>query len=161
MIVVRASLLCALALLTACTKEWDPPRFKYDGAVATALSSLAKDCVPIGIAVGQPLAKASDFRCTAPDAEVAIHLDKQRTLRTVRIKLVAASTDEARNRFVQALAPVMDEHHRTHVFTHLDDPMPDNLMNPIPQLELEGFLYQAASEPVGDRRRYVLNVRVD
>jgi len=59
------------------------------------------------------------------------------------------------------MTPIVDEHHRAETLSHLDDPMPTGLA-PIPQLELEGHLYQVASEPVeGDaRKRYIYKVRI-
>lgn len=150
-----------LALAGACTpKDPGPTKVKYDGPVAEALAALAKDCAPYGAAAGQPAASASDLKCTASDAEVVIHLDKARRVRSLQIKLVAASTDLARSRLDAALALVLDEHHRTHTLSHLDEPVPGGV-SPIPQLELEGYLYQVASEPAGGERRYIYRVRID
>ena len=152
----------AAAATAACTpKDTDPIRVSYDGPAGAALATLAKDCVPFGISAGKPVAKAADLKCTSPDAEVAIHLDGSRKVRGVQIKLLAASTEDARARLDAALTPLLDEHHRTNVFSHLDEDVPGGI-NPIPQLQLEGRLYQVASEPVDDgHRRYILRIRID
>jgi hypothetical protein len=162
--VVARSIVVALVAVAgaACTpKDVDPIRVTYDGPAGAALSTLARDCVPYGVSASEPLAKASDLKCTSADAEVAIHLDKSRKVRGVHIKLVSASSEEAHARLDAALTPLLDQHHRANVLTHLDDPVPGGI-NPIPQLELEGRLYQIASEPAdGDRRRYIIRIRID
>jgi len=158
----RCSLAVAVAAAAAACTPNQPtgPRVKYDGPVATALATLAGNCRSIGIAADQPLERASDFTCTSDTAEVVIHLDKSRTLRSVQIKLLAASTDDARAKLDEALRPALDDHHRENALSHLDEPVPGGL-SPIPQLSLEGFLYQVASEPAGDQRRYIFKVRID
>ena len=157
------SWLALAVVVAACTpKDRTPPKATYQGEVVAALAGIAKDCVPYGIAEGQPLEKASDLRCTSPDAEMRLHLDKWRRVRSVQIHMLAASTEEARARLDKALLPLIDDHHRNNVLAHLDDPVPGG-MSPIPQLALEGYLYQVASEPLPDdtRRRYVFKMRVD
>lgn len=160
----RAVLAIALAGAgaAACTpKDETPGLKKYDGPVATALSAIAKNCQPFGTAEGQPVEKASDLRCISPDAEVTIHLDTSRRVRAVQIWLLAATTDEAHAVLEAAMKPIVDEHHLVNTLSHLDDPVPAGLA-PIPQLELEGHLYQVASETVeGDaRKRYIYKVRI-
>jgi hypothetical protein len=164
--VVRAASLvvivaAAVAGTAACTpKDTAPEAVKYDGPVAEALAAIAKDCRAIGIAKDQPLAQASDFTCTAPDAEMTLHLDTKRRVRSILIRLVAPDTETARTRLDAALTPVLDVHHRTNVLGHLDDPIPGGV-SPIPQLSLEDHLYQVASEPVDGGRRYVFKVRIN
>ena len=160
MTAVRLALVGALA--SACTPNIPATRVKYDGPVADALAELAgRDCVPIGDAVKDPIEKASDFRCTSADVEMVIHLDTQRTLRSVHIKLLAPDTDTARGRLDKALKPVLDDHHRGNLLGHLDDPVPGGV-SPIPQLQLEDFLYQIASQPAEDgRNRYIVRIRID
>lgn len=158
----RAVLVVALAGAGACTPTDNTPGLKkYDGPVATALAAIAKDCQPYGTAEGKPVDKASDLRCLGPDAEMTVHLDTSRRLRAVQIRLLAATTEEARAKIDAAMTPIIDEHHRSETLSHLDDPVPTGLA-PIPQLELEGHLYQVASEPVeGDaRKRYIYKVRI-
>jgi hypothetical protein len=152
-----------LAAVVACTpKETKPSVPNYDGPVAAALAALAKDCVGYGISAGEPVDKAANLRCTAPDAEVTIHLDPWRRLRGVQIHLLAATTEEAHARLDTALTPIIDDHHRANTLTHLDDPVPGGV-TPIPQLTLEKHLYQVASEPLpdDDRKRYVFKLRID
>jgi hypothetical protein len=152
--------LTAAALAAACTPKETRPRVTYDGPVATALATLASDCVPIGVAAGQPLATATDLKCIGADAKLTIHLDQRRTLRSVQIELLAATTEAARARLETVLTPIIDAHHRTHALAHLDDPVPGGI-NPIPQLALEDHLYQIASEPAGELRRYIVRIRID
>jgi hypothetical protein len=160
--VTALRLVLVAALATACTPNLPATRVKYDGAVAEALAELAgRACVPIGDAAKDPIEKASDFRCTSPDVEMVIHLDTARTLRSVHIKLLAPDTDTARGRLDKALKPVLDDHHRTNILGHLDDPVPGGVA-PIPQLALEDFLYQIASQPIEDgRNRYIVRIRID
>ena len=155
----RLALLAVAA--AACTPNYPATRVKYDGKVAEALAALAKDCTPIGDDRGKPMAEARDFTCTSPTAELVIHLDTQRTLRSVHIRLLAPNTDEARGILEPTLKPILDDHHRSNVLSHLDDPAPTG-MSPIPQLQLEDFLYQIASEDAGDgMRRYIVRIRID
>lgn len=154
-------LLVAVACTGACTpKDTAPDAVKYDGPVAVALAAIAKDCVPIGIAKDKPLAQASDFTCTAPDAEMTLHLDTSRRVRSIVIRLVAPDTETARLRLDAALTLVIDEHHRVNSLGHLDDPIPGGV-SPIPQLSLEDHLYQVASEPVDGGRRYTFKLRIN
>jgi hypothetical protein len=159
----RALPLAAAALmLGACTpKESGPKKVKYDGPVAAALAELAKDCVAYGISAGQEVAKAADLKCTGDGATMLVHLDKSRQVRSLQIDLVAPSTEIAAGRLDTALALVLDEHHRKNALLHLDDEVPAGI-NPIPQLALEGFLYQVASTAVDETsRKYVFRVRID